>query len=404
VNRVAAAATIGLAACFNVACDRQAATPRHFVIDSAGVAISQNTAPQWTDGDAWTIDTVPHLEIGASNAPGHDLYEVTGVARLSDGRIAVVNSGSSEVRIFSRDGDLLQSLGKAGEGPGEFRSLRRLILLPGDSLLVVDPSLNRITVFAGDGSLVRTAPIEAPPTGSIPAPLARLRDGTLVAFPPFTFGSESGGVSRIVQDTVPLLHYDAGGRFIGELGRFPGSEYFTFIDPSAILGGPRIWGRSTHLAAAGGGFVVGHADAFSFSIHEADGSLSRIVRAHLPNRAVTRADIDRFREPDPEAGPGSSDLFNRVLDALPLPSHFPAYAGIRVDAEDNIWVRRYAWPEGESGEEWHIFDPEGRWLGAIMMPAGFSLERVTTDEVLGIFRDDVDVEHLRAYRLKRGGP
>jgi hypothetical protein len=37
---------------------------------------------------------------------------VNGAVRLSDGRIAVVNSGSSEIRIFSDAGELIMSIGK----------------------------------------------------------------------------------------------------------------------------------------------------------------------------------------------------------------------------------------------------------------------------------------------------
>ena len=403
MTRSAAAATISLAACLSVACDRQSAAPLHSVTDSAGIAISESTAPQWAEGEAWSIAGTPHLEIGATDAPGHDLYEVSDVARLADGRVAVVNSGSNEVRVFSEDGDLLQSLGGGGEGPGEFRAPRRLFVLPGDSLLIVDASLDRLTVFSSDGSLVRTSQIEPPPTGSIPAPSTRLRDGTFVTFPPFTFGSGSGTESRVIRDTLPLLRYDSDGRYVGELGRFPGSEQFVYMDGSSILGGPRIWGRSTHLAATGDGFLIGHADRFSYAIHDADGSLRRIVRAQLPNRPVTEADLERFREPDPEADPRSSEIFDRVMEALPPPSEFPAYAEILVDPEDHVWLQRYAWPPDEMGQEWHVFDREGRWLGPVRMPAGFSLERVTTDEVLGIARNEVDVEHMRAYRLQRGG-
>src|SRR5690606_29246206 len=173
VTRFGGTATVALAACLSVACDRQTAKPLHTAIDSAGITISVSTAPQWAEGEGWTIADSPHVDIGSSDAQGHDLYEVNGVARLSDGRIAIVNSGSSEVRLFSPEGELLQTLGGNGEGPGEFRSLRRAFVLPGDSLLVVDASLDRLTLFSSGGSLVRTAAVAPPPTGSSPAPLAR---------------------------------------------------------------------------------------------------------------------------------------------------------------------------------------------------------------------------------------
>src|SRR5690606_30753570 len=213
--------------------------------------------------------------------------------------------------------------------------------------------------------------------------------------PPFTFGSSSGGTSRVVQDTVPLMRYDGAGGYVGELGRFPGTEYFMYMDGSNILGGQRIWGRQTHTAAAGDGFVVGgFSPDYAYEVHALDGALLRHVRAERPARSVTSADIAKMREPDPDASPGSEELWNRVLDAIPPPSTFPPYAAIVAEADGHVWVRDFIWPEDETTrQEWQVFDPEGRWLGSITMPAGFSAMRIEADEVLGIYRDDMDVEH-----------
>ena len=397
-----AAAAVGAALLGTVACDRRGGEPAEFSLrDSAGVAIVQNEAAQWSADESWGLADSPHLEIGSTAEPGHDLYEVTGAVRLSDGRIAVANSGSSEIRIFSDAGELIMAIGGPGDGPGEFRSLNRIFLLPGDSILASDFALDRLSVFSPDGDLVRTAQLEPAPSGGIPAPSARLGDGSLIARPGFSFGG--GAPSGVYQDTMTLMRYSADGRHLGDLGRVPGSEFFVYSEGGNTLGGERIWGTKTHLAAADYGFIIGRSADYSYEVRDADGALQRVVRARRPARAVSDADVAKLREPDPDADPGSEALWARVLAAIEYPTHFPAYAGIAVDDSGHVWIRDYVWPEDTATpQQWQVFDAEGRWLGGVSMPAGFTALHIGTDEVLGILRDDMDVEHLQAYRLTRG--
>ena len=396
-----AAAAAGLVLLIAVACDRRGGEAALFTLrDSAGVAIVENEGAQWSENEAWVVAGSPHLEIGSTERPGQDLYEGTGAVRMSDGRVAVANSGSSEIRIFSDTGELITAIGGPGDGPGEFRSLNHIFLLPGDSILASDFALDRLSVFSPHGDLVRTAQLAPAPSGGIPAPSARLGDGSLLARPGFSFGG--GAPTGVHQDTMTLLHYGADGSYLGELGRVPGSEFFVFSEGGNTLGGERIWGTKTHLAAAGNDFIVGRSADYSYEVHGPDGALLRIVRARRPARSVTDADVAKLREPDPDAAPGSEALWARVLAAIEYPTHFPAYAGITVDADGHVWIREYVWPEDAAvPQQWQVFDAEGRWLGGVSMPAGFTALHIGADEVLGIYRDDMDVEHLQAYRLTR---
>src|SRR5690606_23536502 len=121
--------------------------------------------------------------------PGHDLHRVATAVRLGDGRVLVANTGSGEVRFFGADGTLLRTVGREGEGPGEFRALSRLYVLPGDSLLATDVSLDRLTVFDAQGAVARTAPLEQVPGDGAYFIVGRLADGTLLARSRFSFGS-----------------------------------------------------------------------------------------------------------------------------------------------------------------------------------------------------------------------
>jgi hypothetical protein len=50
---------------------------------------------------------------------------------------------------------------------------------------------------------------------------------------------------------------------------------------------------------------------------------------------------------------------------------------------------------------WRVFDPSGIWLGTVTLPARFNPMDIGKDYVLGLWRDEDDVEHIRIYRLRK---
>ena len=71
------------------------------VRDSAGVTIVESEDSSWSDGEAWTVSGVPSLSLGAVDGDHQYLFsEVEAVVLLSDGRLAVADRGSNEIRLF----------------------------------------------------------------------------------------------------------------------------------------------------------------------------------------------------------------------------------------------------------------------------------------------------------------
>jgi len=107
-----------------------------------------------------TVSPEPVVEIGGSlDHPDDQLFRVAGAVRLPDGRIAVANAGSDEIRIYDEGGRLQRSLGREGSGPGEFRGIRSLYLRPPDWLAVFDATHQRITVYSAAGVLIEDLPV-----------------------------------------------------------------------------------------------------------------------------------------------------------------------------------------------------------------------------------------------------
>ncbi|MEW5927216.1 MAG: 6-bladed beta-propeller [Gemmatimonadota bacterium] len=387
-----------LAACGG---DARAAGP--VVRDSAGVRIVENSAPAWKEGQGWRLSAEPALDIGmVEGPPEYQFGRVTGAVRLGDGTVVVADNQSRNLRSFDRTGRHLRTIGREGGGPGEFMTLGSLAA-HGDSLVVGDYDNRRVSVFAPDGKLVRTVPLDAGGTEAFIRTLGPFRDGSvLLASENIT---DQSGLSR---DSVTYLRLGPAGGSPRQLGRFPGDERFTQAQEGGPVNtGPRAFGRSAAVAAVPDGFFYGSSDRLEIGRYDESGKLLRLVRAPHSPRPVTPADVESFKEvrrrvlQDPRRA-RLRPLIEKSLAAMPYPETMPAHGEIRADPAGGLWVSDFRVSPDDAGR-WTVFDPEGRMLGTVATPARFRVFDVGTDYVLGVWRDDMDVEHVRMYSLEKPG-
>lgn len=84
------------------------------LVDSAGVRIVTNHAPQWLDQDTWRVAGEPRLVIGGQGvAETHELHQVAGALRQGN-RIIIANAGTQEIRFYGVDGRLQSRMVRKG--------------------------------------------------------------------------------------------------------------------------------------------------------------------------------------------------------------------------------------------------------------------------------------------------
>src|SRR5690606_12398504 len=87
----------------------------------------------------------------ASSGEDAPFSAVTGLDVDSEGRIYVADWLLPDVVVLGPDGRHVRSIGRRGSGPGEFQRVSSVQVLPGDSVLVFDRGLRRVTVFPPSG-------------------------------------------------------------------------------------------------------------------------------------------------------------------------------------------------------------------------------------------------------------
>ena len=369
------------------------------VRDSAGIEIIENRDHGWAVGEGWRLAEAPELDIGVLEGDSmYQLFRVSGATRTSDGRVAVALAGSSEIRFYGPDGQFRRAVGREGEGPGEFRQLSGIWPFRGDSLVVWDEALRRVTILDSGGSVARQVIFAANPSN--PSVLRPLADGRMALVDHrFSFG-ESGMQDQAMEVTL----HSPTGELEDSVGRFIFARMGRIGEEGRSLMGSPIFAPRTDIAVTAQTIVLGDGSAAEFATYESGGMLSRIIRWPDHNRSVEDADIDRYRE----ARVAAIDDENRrreeraYLAAVPYDRRFPVYDRILPTADGGVWLRAFRRP-GETGpRQWMVIDAEGRLLGAVAAPERLWIFEVGTDYVLGLERDDLDLEHVRLYRLVKG--
>jgi hypothetical protein len=297
--------------------------------DSAPVQVLSENDPRmtlYTD----TLPSCPTCEIlldpiavlGAMEDPVL-LRDFPIVVRDSRGRFhaTVRNARDHEVIVYDTDGSVLRTIGRGGDGPGEFRSVADLYIDANDTLYLAHADDGRVSLFDSAGVFQRSFrldPMPSPPYNRI---VGLWNGGLLLNAEYMEIGPP--GPSRMSVSSDPLHHFSPDGervRAFGpddlldayriEQGHTPGPFRISALDPDHSIwltpgndyGGPRY--RLERL--------------------DAEGELQQVLGVLAPpswnqrRMAMTREEAEQDqREDPPRARPASRDPTPALLTSKP---------------------------------------------------------------------------------------
>lgn len=376
--------------------------------DSAGISIVENFGELEPGVGAWTVGPDPHLAIGSFEGDSlYQLFRVQGAARLEDGRLVVVNAGSGEVRVYGEGGDFLMSHGRKGEGPGEFEAPALAGVVGPDTLVIVDTQLRRISLVQAGVGFLRSARIEDEIGGGA-YPQGVFSDGTVLLGGGFYWSSDSGaeltdGYSR---QATSYQSSTLEGGLVADFGVFPGSEFFMKVRQSggSVSMSARLipFGKHAMAAVAPDRMYFGSGDSWEIQGYGVDGRLNRLIRLDREIPPVTDVLVNaHIQREEAEAGDEAEIReIRQGIEEMPLPDFLPAFAGLHADKDEFLWVERSRAP-GDPTPVFDIFSPSGALVASASLPAELSVLEIGEDYLLGLFRDELEVEYLRLYPLQR---
>ena len=256
--------------------------------DSAGVVVATTLGARARSPSGWVVDAEPEYQLGELDGDEPYLFTtIAGARQLADGRVAVLDRSTCELRFFDPDGVFLEGVGGTGEGPGEFRRRCELVSsLDPDSLFGWDGS--SLSVFDDRGRFIRRHLLPWP--GRRVASVAGVADGLAVVTQEQMYWPRLGGPSHPLQPVHYAMLEPETGRLVWEKIGLPSQRVYAV--PGATLPIPFDIRPSVAMARDGLYMTFGEDQGPEIRQYGAGGHLSRVIRLAEPlGGAPTREDI-----------------------------------------------------------------------------------------------------------------
>ena len=303
------------------------------------------------------LDLEEDLSIGREDDDNYVFYQVRNIDVDDQGNIYVLEGGNCRLQKFDLTGQYLQTIGKKGQGPGEFESPSRLFLDKENNIYISERRKRKIHMFNSKGEFVKSILLSNTTTSFSIAP-----DENIFGVATIRTDEESNRC---------IVKMDPKGKIIKNIAQF-----------AAIRPVQRKGKESTIMT-----FSIGHqynpALYFSRSVNNKhlyaysseyslfqvnlEGDLELIIKKEEPPYPISQKEKNKIYE-------RFSDLEEKwpkgvVKEAVQWPSHRPYFNRIVTDDRGRIYVRRVKSIIDESEEvEFDIFSKEGYYLYKTNLP------------------------------------
>jgi len=402
---------------------------------AASTAASQTPAPSRTDTivrvagqpvHAGVATLVEELSIGvADGAEEYMLGDVADIALGRDGTMFVLDRQVPAIRQYDNQGKYVRTIGRSGSGPGEYRSASGLATMRDGRLLLWDTANWRINVYSADGA-AQTQWLT--PSGSSGSSSAQFSRALLVDTAGIVVTRKTIFSRDFNNRPTVWVRFRPDGSLIDTIQAPPApreSPSISVTRANSSMSVPLPFSpRRVVIMSPLGYMVAGFPDRYAFEIHE-PGKAVVSVRRDVKPEAVSRAEgsearreiEERMRTTDPTWSWNGPDI----------PDTKPLYSDIHLGLDGRIWVALV--PEGgprigstsmsmgignpggarrppPSPERapskpalYDVFEPDGRYLGQVQVPARVSSVVRRGDHVWAVAFDAEDVPRIKRYRI-----
>jgi hypothetical protein len=305
-------------------------------------------------------------ELAFGDAPGTKapiFQQAWYVAVNEAGEIFVMDQDDSCVKVFSKDGRHVRSIGRRGQGPGEIQNPNTIHLLK-DGSLIFEDFYRGLDVFGPGGTFMEflAAPgfvdVLATPGGRI---VARVN-----AF-------SAGRPGKEIRTYDSALRQKAAFRFVPDEPRDP-----QVIKPFAGRFCWALMGEDTLALSEGSRYEI---EVFSL-----DGRSRRRIRKDHDPVKITPSEVDEVR----------ARLRGRSAE---IPAAYAAIRGLWADDEHRLIVQTYEKAADGRSLYHDVFDREGRCLAKMAIPERIRPQVWKDGKMYGLEEDAEGNQKVRRFRL-----
>lgn len=347
------------------------------------------------------------------DAAEHDLTTIGWVAVAPNGTMVASQAQDNRVVFFDTRGAALGSFGRAGAGPGEFRSLAMYGWL-GDTLWIRDLSTRRVTLISPGRALVRTIPwptnipfdttgLPAPRISSL-WPRALYPDGSMLVDARLSEGSPPIPGSGPAREGTAMVRLARDGRFGRIMTWAPERGCTVSFSMQGGFGAAAIPFCTTplsDLAPDGSRFVLATAEDVNDRTgfyrvvlvrERGDTAFSRrfaFTPVAIPKRVADSVIAQR-------TGGRAAPEFIAAYRSMKVPSTFPPLDRVVLGRDETTWIEHYTF----SGDrQWTVLGGSGAPIGRLTLPRNIRVQQASRDVLWATETDEDGLQHIVRFRV-----
>jgi hypothetical protein len=340
----------GLTIC--IACQKQKSGWQWTIEEENGIKIVINPAePLYGE---LILELEEDLSIGSADDENTIFYRIGDMAVDSQGNMFVVDSGNQRIQKYDKDGNYLQTIGRKGQGPGEFMSPYDIFLDAHENIYVSEGM--KMHVFDPKGNSIRDINLQTFLMG-----YAVGAEGNIIAH---GFIQAEGG------QNLGVVIIDQEGKITKTIAEFQGGKIVVRGDSAFIFSHE----YTPHLGFSPVqqiGAVYGYNPEYTLFLTDRSGDTILIIKKDEPYHPITRKEKDKIIDDALESTTRRGARWPRdvVEEGANFPDHRPLFDGIASDDKGRIFVRRAKSVLDESEEdEFDIFSADGYYLYRTKLP------------------------------------
>jgi hypothetical protein len=260
------------------------------------------------------------------------------------GKMHILDEQAGNIKVFDHDGSFVKTIGRKGQGPGEFGMPISLFFSQQNQIIVNDMGQRKIQYFDKDGNYLKefsiadkflffgpmvTSTGDLVVTYTIPQekPLTVLQKLNPEFEPILTFAS-------LPMDTPPVIDI-----FV--------ARSLTSLRWAVTYNDEIVWADIKN-------------PEYELRFFDTDGNLKRIITREYDPVSLTIEDSKRLI--DETFGNNPTDQWD-----IRFPDNYPPFSGFSFDDQGRLFVKRYEKEAHKEGGLYDIFDSEGKYTAQVRL-------------------------------------
>jgi len=255
--------------------------------------------------------------------------------------IIVLDWKYNVIKVFDKNGKLIRTFGKHGQGPGEIQGPSRMYLKGGKDIGILDTSNNRFSYFSKEGECLKETGL-----GKHAMIFRAIPDSR-----GFIYGDTFSIEGNLRKHSI--LKFDPEFNLVMTVVTFDNSLSIRELNP--VREGP------VYQVMANDRFVWAHTYEYVLHVLDPEGKLiKKIIKDHKQIKINEKEKEKMIKEMFGDE-PTPSGF------KIAIPKHYPPIYYLLGDNKEKIYVRTYE-QDSQGKIKWDVFDEEGRYILSFFHP------------------------------------